>query len=475
MTLAATDLGEGPVLTGRRDPVAILRTQDATRLRDLVPVRHARMAATPFTFYRGAAAVMAADLASTPNSGITTQLCGDAHLSNFGLFLSPERRMVFDLNDFDETHPGPFEWDVKRLAASMAVAAQGNGGTDKEAHRAARRAARAYRRAMSSAAERGALQCWYDNVDPDRVKREIGDRLDTAANKNLKKTLAKAYHRNSEQALSKLCVVDETGVRIKSDPPLLIPAADVLTQISPNQLREQFLGRIAAYRETLPLHLHDLIDQYEFVEAARKVVGVGSVGTRCWIALFAGRLNRDPLFLQLKEAQQSVLAPYVDAPEFSNQGERVVVGQRLLQASSDVLLGWFRSLGFASRPDGTAESVSGLCDFYVRQLRDGKGSAVIEDMPVDRLTLYGELCGAVLGQAHARTSARGEIADYVGGLGKKFDGAVADWALGYTQVNRADHARLVDAITTGEIDSARLDDTGLRTVQERKGPLVVGP
>ncbi|WP_448222354.1 DUF2252 domain-containing protein [Gordonia iterans] len=466
MTFTVGDLGETPAPAGRRDPVEILRSQDASRLQDLVPVRHERMAATPFTFYRGAAAVMAADLASTPHSGIFTQLSGDAHLSNFGLFLSPERRMVFDLNDFDETHPGPFEWDVKRLAASMAVAAQGNGATDDQAHRAARRAARAYRRAMRTAAGRGALQCWYDNVDPDRVKREIGDRLDTTANRNIKKTLTKAYHRNSEQALSKLCVVDESGVRITSDPPLLIPAADVLNQFSPEELREQFLGRFAAYRKTLPLPLHDLLDQYEFVEAARKVVGVGSVGTRCWIALFAGKLNRDPLFLQMKEAQQSVLAPYVDAPEFGNQGERVVVGQRLLQASSDVLLGWVRSLGFSSRPDGTAESVSGLYDFYVRQLRDGKGSAVIEDMPVDRLTLYGELCGAVLGQAHARTSARGEIADCVAGLGKKFDVAVADWSLRYTSLNASDHARMVEAIDSGEISSGRLDDSGVRTLPD---------
>jgi hypothetical protein len=263
-----------------------------------------------------------------------------------------------------------------------------------------------------------------------------------------------------------VCVVDESGVGIQSDPPLLIPAADVLNQFSPEELREQFLGRFAAYRKTLPLHLHDLLDQYEFVEAARKVVGVGSVGTRCWIALFAGKLNRDPLFLQMKEAQQSVLAPYVDAPEFGNQGERVVVGQRLLQASSDVLLGWVRSLGFSSRPDGTAESVSGLYDFYVRQLRDGKGSAVIEDMPVDRLTLYGELCGAVLGQAHARTSARGEIADCVAGLGKKFDVAVADWSLRYTSLNASDHARMVEAIDSGEISSGRLDDSGVRTLPD---------
>ncbi|GAC58165.1 hypothetical protein GOHSU_31_00260 [Gordonia hirsuta DSM 44140 = NBRC 16056] len=457
MGISARELAAVPGKRGRRDPVAILAAQDVARLADLVPVRHERMSATPFTFYRGAAAVMAADLASTPNSGIITQLCGDAHLSNFGLFLSPERQMVFDLNDFDETHPGPFEWDVKRLAASMVVAAQGNGADNESARRMARRAARAYRRTMITSAAKSALECWYDHIDTDEVLAEVGGRLDTAASERIRKLLEKSRHRNSDQALSKLCVIDRTGVHIKSDPPLLIPGTQVFPNAGPEELQAQFQKRFAAYRKTLSPYLRTLIDQYELIEVARKVVGVGSVGTRCWIALFAGRDNMDPLFLQMKEAVESVLAPYVDSPEWANQGHRVVHGQQLMQASSDVLLGWMRAPAFTSDMDGTALTLAGKTDFYIRQLRDGKGSAVIEGMPDDQLARYGELCGKVLAQAHARTDARVPIADCVDRLGKKFDRAIADWSLDYARINLKDHARLVGAIAAGSLSSAPLE------------------
>lgn len=458
MTITAEELVAVPDPDDRSDPLAILAEQDATRLRDLVPVRYERMAVSPFTFYRGAAAVMAADLAATGNSGIITQLCGDAHLSNFGLYLSPERQMVFDLNDFDETHPGPFEWDVKRLAASMTVAAQGNGGSAKEAHRAARRAARAYRRTMIASAGKSVLECWYDHIDSGQVVRDVGDRLDTVASERMAKLLRKSRHRNSEQALAKLCVTDAAGVHIRSDPPLLLPAAQVFPSAPPDQVRAMFLDRLAAYRESIPAHVGTLIDQYTMVEAARKVVGVGSVGTRCWIVLFAGKQNGDPLFLQLKEARQSVLAPYVDPVDFDNQGHRVVFGQQRMQASSDILLGWLNSPVFNSDASGIAKDGAGVSDFYIRQLRDGKGSAVIEDMPVDRLTMYGELCGAVLAHAHARSAARGAIADLVGGLGKSFDRAVGDWSLQYSSINTADYAELTGAIASGAIEAVELQE-----------------
>ncbi|MFT3660373.1 MAG: DUF2252 domain-containing protein [Gordonia sp. (in: high G+C Gram-positive bacteria)] len=456
MTLTAAELGAGPSPADRRDPVSILTDQDASRLQDLVPVRHERMSATPFTFYRGAAAVMAADLAATPDSGIVTQLCGDAHLSNFGLFLSPERRMVFDLNDFDETHPGPFEWDVKRLAGSLVVAAQANGATDKEARRVARRAARAYRKTIRTSAAKGAVACWYDRADAEEVIRHLGDRLDTAATDEMRRQLKKARHRNSAQALSKLCVVDDSGVRIKSDPPLLVPAHEIFTHVDEDVLRDLFDERFVQYRRSLAGHTATLLDQYELVEAARKVVGVGSVGTRCWIALFAGKDRTDPLFLQLKEAQESVLAAYTERADFDNQGHRVVFGQQLMQASSDIFLGWLAAPKFTRTDDGVRKA-DGTADFYVRQLRDGKGSVVIEGMPAERLAFYGELCGAVLAQAHARTAARTPIAAYLDGLGKSFDQAVADWSTGYSEINGSDHAKLVAAIADGRLSAAAME------------------
>ncbi len=457
MSITAEVLEAVPTAGDRRDPLAVLAAQDVNRVPTLVPVRYERMAATPFTFYRGAAAVMAGDLAATPDSGIVTQLCGDAHLSNFGLFLSPARRLVFDLNDFDETHPGPFEWDVKRLAASLVVAAQGNGATDKEARTVARRAAWAYRKTMRASAAASAMTCWYAHVDAEDVMRDLGDRLDSRANARTQKVLDKARHRNSAQALSKLGERGPDGrMHLRSDPPLLVRADQIFARAEWDVVAQIFADRFAAYRETLPLHVAVLFDQYEFVEAARKVVGVGSVGTRCWIHLLAGKENGDPLFLQMKEATESVLAPFVAPLEYANQGRRVVYGQQLLQASSDVMLGWLSAPIFTSGEDGTAVDTAGMSDFYLRQLRDGKGSVVIEGMPIDRLTIYGELCGSVLAQAHARTSARGDIARLLADLGKSFDQAIARWALAYSALNVADHAGLTAAIAAGEVQAATL-------------------
>ncbi|ALG83489.1 DUF2252 domain-containing protein [Gordonia phthalatica] len=448
MALSVDQLAAVPESVQRADPLAILSDQDRTRLADLVPVRHERMSATAFTFYRGAAAVMASDLAATPDSGIVTQLCGDAHLSNFGLFRSPERAMVFDLNDFDETHPGPFEWDVKRLAASMVVASQANGFEEKAVRDAARHSAKSYRKAMVAAAEKTALECWYARVDADEVVAEIGDRFDTASSAATQKNLEKAKHRDSAQALEKLCYFDLAGAHIKSDPPLLVPAGEIMPDMGRDQLTAAFTAGFERYRGTLQNHVATLFGQYRFIEAARKVVGVGSVGTRCWIALFGGDHVGDPLFLQMKEATTSVLAQYVPGYEYENQAVRVIDGQRLLQASSDILLGWVQQLAFEGQQN---------TDFYVRQLRDGKGSVVVEALAPEGMKYYGRLCGDVLAQAHARTGARAEIAAYLADAGKPFDNAIADFAVEYSRLNDGDHARLVEAIADGSMSADALE------------------
>jgi len=446
MTIRIEELAAVPATAQRRDPLEILDEQDATRIPGLVPVRHERMAATAFTFFRGAAAVMAADLAATPSSGIDTQLCGDAHLSNFGLFRSPERRMVFDLNDFDETHPGPFEWDVKRLAASIVIASQANGFDEREVSRCARRSVRAYRKEMLAAAGRSPLDNWDRHVDAESLAGELGDRLDTATGDRMAKLLNKAKHRDSNQALEKLCYFDLAGAHIRSDPPLLMRAEEIMTRMSREQLAMAFTDRIAAYARSLPEQVASVLAQYRFIEAARKVVGVGSVGTRCWIVLMGSEVGASPLFLQIKEAGPSVLSPYVTARAGDHQGRRVVAGQQLMQASSDIFLGWVTAPNF----DGTPNQ------FYVRQLRDGKGAVVVEGLRPDGMEYYGELCGRVLAQAHARTAAYAPIAALLSGFGKAFDRAVADFAVAYSQINEADHQRLVDAIADGRMSSAPL-------------------
>lgn len=444
MPTTIAELARLPHIDERRSAVDILDEQASSRVPELIPVRNARMAATPFTFYRGAAAIMAADLAATPNSGIRTQLCGDAHLSNFGMFLTPERRLIFDLNDFDETYPGPFEWDVKRLAASIVVAAHDNKFSASLARKAARRAARAYRKSIEHSVTKSTLDCWYAHVDTDAIVADLGEMFDTSRVERTHAALAKARHRNSMQALSKFCVITDGVAHIRSDPPLLVPIHELFGDEHAQQLSGELSRRLADYRATLAPHLAELFDEFTYQEAARKVVGVGSVGTRAWIALLVGRDLSDPLFLQMKEAQESVLARYVeDGPTFDNQGRRVVEGQKLMQAASDVFLGWQSG----SDPDGFAH------DFYVRQLRDGKGSVVIEALEPEGLMLYAQLCGRTLAQAHARTVDRFAIAEFIGGS-KDFDKAVAKFAVRYATLNVADHAEMEAAIESGAMPAA---------------------
>ena len=430
---------------GRSDPLGLLELQARDRVPELVPIRYGRMAASTFAYLRGAALVMTDDLSHAPDSGLIAPLCGDAHLSNFGLYATPERAQAFDLNDFDETHPGPFEWDVKRLAASFLVASRGNGFSDTRARATALAAAESYRSAIRESARSGNLENWYRNIDIDAALAVIRDRLDTSREKNTRKALAKARNRNSAQALSKLTVVVDGKARIRSDPPLLVPVEQVFPGGYGDEVYTEIRRRLEDYRQTLQPHLRRLFDSYELVQVARKVVGVGSVGTRTWIALFTGAGDNDPLFLQIKEAPPSVLSNYVPGYTFDNQGERVVNGQRLLQASSDIFLGWQSGPG----PGGIER------DFYVRQLRDGKGSVVIEAMAPDAMRLYAELCGRTLAHAHARSGDRFAIAGYLGAK-PVFDEAIADFAVSYADRTERDHAQLVAAIAGGTVGAEQL-------------------
>lgn len=412
----------------RHDPVAVLERQGRDRLPELLPIRYGRMSASPFAFLRGSAAVMAADLASQPHTGLTVQLCGDAHLLNFGLYASPERSLLFDLNDFDETFPGPFEWDVKRLAASVAVAARENGHSDDKAHRAARAATTAYRTAMRRLARMGELEVWYESVDADSLLPLV--RSDHHR-RRVQSSLTRARRRTSLQALGKLTEIVDGRRRIITDPPLLEPAG------APDMasLRKIF----SDYRSTLSEERRLLLDRYRFVDAARKVVGVGSVGTRCFIVLLTGRDADDPLFLQIKEARPSVLEEHLPHGPYVHPGRRVVAGQRLLQAASDIFLGWM------SGPQGRA--------FYWRQLRDMKGSADVLGMSPSALTAYAALCGTTLARAHARSGDRVAIAAYLGGA-DTFDQALADFALAYATQTTKDHTTLTTAIAAGVLRAA---------------------
>ncbi|AZG47399.1 DUF2252 domain-containing protein [Gordonia insulae] len=442
--MAATidELAACPDPSSRPDPIAVLTAQATSRVADLIPVRNARMAATPFTFYRGAAAVMAGDLAATPDSGVTTQLCGDAHLSNFGVFNTPERRMIFDLNDFDETSPGPFEWDLKRLAASFVVAGRGNGFDAVTTRDCAREVAKSYRRWILASVQQSTMECWYARIDVEEMIAAVGKMLDTSTEARTVKGLKKARHRNSLQALGKLCVFDEHGdPHIRSDPPLLVPVHELFGDHHADMVAERIGERIEEYRANLPDYIRALFDQFTPVDFARKVVGVGSVGTRAWIVLMRGQRGEDPLFLQLKEAQRSVLVDHVPTAPYPNQGQRVVEGQRLLQAASDLFLGW--TSGF----DENGEKR----DFYVRQLRDGKGSVVVEALNPAELTLYARLCGRALAQAHARTASRHDIADYLQS-GKGFARAIADFAETYADLNAGDHSAMTTEIAEGRLE-----------------------
>ncbi|MHC6214351.1 DUF2252 domain-containing protein [Rhodococcus ruber] len=430
--------------SGRPDPLDLLEQQATSRVPDLVPVRYGRMAETPFSFYRGAALVMADDLSRGPTTTVHTQLCGDAHLSNFGIFATPERKLTFDINDFDETYPGPFEWDVKRLVASLVIAAQDNGFTGKQQTRIARACAAEYRETIARQAERGNLAVWYSHIEAGTELAELRDELDSSMKKRLRKTLEKSRHRDSVQALAKLTEVVDGRRRIISTPPLIVPVEEVFADADAELLYQELHQRLRDYRSTLQWDRRVLLEQFEFVQAARKVVGVGSVGTRAWIFLLRGTGDDDPLFLQAKEAQRSVLSYYVDGPTFANEGERVVNGQRLMQAASDIFLGWQQGPG----PDGVRR------DFYLRQLRDGKGSAVVEAMTPTGMTLYGRLCGRVLAYGHARSGDRITIAAYLGS-GTEFDDAITSFAIAYAEQNTRDHAALVAAISAGRITARR--------------------
>jgi uncharacterized protein (DUF2252 family) len=428
----------------RADPIAILERQATDRLPELVPIRHGRMLASPFAFFRGAAAVMAADLATTPDSGLPVQLCGDAHLSNFGLFASPERRLVFDLNDFDETYPGPWEWDVKRLAASLEIAARGNGFGRKQRRAIQLAAVRAYQDAMVGFAGMHELDVWYARVDVDELKDSLKHQLKKARRKTADKTLAKARSRTSQRAVGKLTNLVDGRRRIIADPPLVVPVTDLLPAADSAALAEQMDGLLHGYRSSLQPDRGALLDRFEFVDLARKVVGVGSVGTRCWIALLYGRDAEDPLFLQVKEAPRSVLGVYGrlrDArAEEGCQGRRVVEGQRLMQASSDIFLGWESAEGL----DGVRR------DFYIRQLADWKGSAVVEDMVPTGLAAYGRLCGWTLARAHARSGDRVAIAAYLGD-DTTFAHAIADFSADYADQNEQDYEAMRAAMRSGRI------------------------
>jgi uncharacterized protein (DUF2252 family) len=385
------------------------------------------MTPSPFTFMRGAAIVMANDLAGTPRTGIQAQLCGDCHLSNFGAYASPERTLLFDLNDFDETLPGPWEWDVKRLATSLVVAGRDNGFGDSECRRAARGVATSYRQRMAEYSEMGELEVWYSRVSAEDV---LGLIADSRTMKKVTKTMSKARGRDSLQALSKLTRVVDSRRIIVDDPPLLVRVVE-------EGLREQIDDILQMYRRTLQDDRRHLLDQYSIVDVARKVVGVGSVGTRNYVVLLEGRDEDDPLFLQVKEAEASVLESYLPKSTYKNQGHRVVAGQRLMQAASDIFLGWLRG------PGGR--------DFYWRQLRDMKGSAKIEGMSPDELVQYAGLCGWVLARAHARSGDRVQIAAYLGKSGR-FDGAIVDFAKAYADQTERDYAAFCAAVKSGKVE-----------------------
>jgi uncharacterized protein (DUF2252 family) len=429
--------GEWSPPADRRDPVELLEEQAASRVAELVPIRYGRMLVSPFTFYRGAAYLMAADLAGSQRTGLRVQLCGDAHLSNFGGFAAPDRRLVFDLNDFDETLPGPFEWDLKRLIASFAVAGRDLAFTRKQRRAVNVVVTRAYRDQMRALASLKTLDLWYSRVDADRLIAEFRTAARAQRRKMMEKNLAKTRAKDSLRAFSKLTTTIDGEPRIISDPPLLVPIED-LAGAEEIEAFAQTVNR--GYRRTLQGDRKHLLERFRYVHAARKVVGVGSVGTRAWIMLLVGRDNDDPLFMQLKEAQPSVLEPFLGKSEYANHGQRVVEGQRLMQAASDIMLGWHRIAGV----DGVER------DFYFRQLWDEKGSVIIEGMKPKELSAYGEICGRTLARAHARSGDAVTIAAYLG-TSDALDQALADFAELYADQNELDYAALTTAVKTGRV------------------------
>jgi uncharacterized protein (DUF2252 family) len=454
----------------RPDPVLLLEQQDRSREPDLVPVRHGRMMVSPFTFYRGAAKIMAVDLKDTPAAGLRAQLCGDAHLSNFGLFASPERRLVFDLNDFDETLPGPFEYDVKRMAASFLIAGRNNGFAKADARAAAMASVAAYREAMADFARMPTMDVWYAHFDEDRFRTLIQDALlaetSTGAKKNknakatkkeqkdpkqakvakeaarrAEKNLAKAHTRDSVQALSKLAELVDGQYRIVSQPPVVVPSRDLADTfgLSPDEIIPTLHEQFRAYRATLPDDRRKLLEKFEIVDAARKVVGVGSVGTRAFIILLEGRDAQDPLFLQIKEATASVLEASLSRSRYRQHGERVVQGQRMMQAASDIFLGWTKGVDVNRH-------------FYWRQLRDMKGSALVELMAPVTLTYYAQMCGWTLARAHARSGDPVAMAGYLG-RDDAFDRSITEFSERYADQNEQDYEQFVTAVRSGRLQA----------------------
>ena len=424
----------------RRDPVGLLEEQAQHRLPDLVPIRYGRMLVSPFTFFRGAAYLMAADLADGPRTGLQAQLCGDAHLSNFGIFAAPDRRLVFSINDFDETLPGPFEWDVKRLAASFAVA-----GRDRGFDAATRRlivtaATREYRQAMRRFAEMRNVDVWYARLDVEGIRDRFGSGTADKQMKRFQSSVAAVRTKDSMRALAKMCRTVAGELRIVGSHPIVTPIEDVLPGAEQEHLEDVVQRMIGSYQLSLPQDRRQLLESYRYVHAARKVVGVGSVGARTWILLFVGRDDSDPLFLQFKEAQQSVLEPFLGKSRFEQHGQRVVEGQRMMQAAADVLLGWER----ITTIDGE------LKDFYVRQLWDAKGSPDVELMDASGLEAYGRVCGWTLARAHARSGDRIAIAAYLG-RGDVFDRAMASFAEAYADQNEQDYRALQGAVASGRV------------------------
>jgi uncharacterized protein (DUF2252 family) len=422
----------------RPDPVGILLAQATTRQQDLVPLRHSRMLESPFAFYRGGAAIMAADLAGTATSGIDVQCCGDAHLANFGGFQSPERTMVFDINDFDETLPGPWEWDIKRLAASLVLASRSRGFDDALARLAVLQAVGRYRRAMRDFAAMRNLDVWYARLDLSGIVERWGANVSRARLARMERNVQQAREKNSLKAFAKLTERVDGTVRIRHDPPLVERFEAFLPEGEAGDLEDRARGWISAYRRTLQPDRRHALDGFRIVDFARKVVGVGSVGTRCWVALLIGRDHDDPLFLQVKEAEASVLEPYLRKSKHTNHGQRVVSGQRLMQAASDIFLGWERAEG----PDGRPH------DFYLRQLWDGKLSADLTTIEPGVLPVYAQMCSWTLARAHARSGDRIAIASYLG-AGDTFDRAIVEFALTYADQNTRDFDAATAAAEAG--------------------------
>ena len=426
----------------RADPIDVLLRQAERRIPELVPIRHGRMLASPFAFFRGGAAIMAADLAGTPVGGLRAQLCGDAHLLNFGIFETPERSLVFGLNDFDETLPGPVEWDVKRLAASVEIAGRDLGLAASQREKAVAATVRSYREAMLSFAEQRNLDVWFARLPAADLKKRLESMADRTSGREMKKRLSKAMRRDHLHAFGRHLETVDGESRFISNPPLIVPADELLDGEQRERYVEVIRDFLTQYRESLPPDRRSLLESYRFVSIARKVVGVGSVGTRAWIVLMLGRDAEDPLLLQLKEALPSVLAPYTGRTAWDSEGRRVVEGQRLMQAASDHLLGWYRLRAW----DGEQH------DFYVRQLWDGKASIEIANLTPKGLRVYGESCGWTLARGHARSGDRIALASYLGD-DPEFDAAITAFAGAYAETNEADHARLQEAVETGRLSA----------------------